>query len=153
MTAAAIRAALSVSAPAGRFITINVMWLGFAIWAYGMGYLEFVFVADTTRISYIIALVLAVTLALAASGRTAHLKDAAWLAEFLGFAGTVIGFAMGMRGIDAGSLSTLEGLIGAGSSMFAGAGAAFCSTITGVFASLWIWSVEKAIAARANSPC
>jgi hypothetical protein len=142
MMQATIRMALAVPA---RLIVLNVCWLALVVWSYGMGYLTFVFNGDGSYASYVIAGILAVSLVAAFMGVTRHLKEAAWLCETLGFVGTLVGITIGLSGVDVSSLGSAEGIIAAGNSLFAGMGTAFCSTITGAFAMLWLWSVGKVV--------
>lgn len=125
-----------------RLIVLNTCWLSAVVWASVMGYTQFVFAGDGSYVSYGIAAILAGSLA-GSFFTASHLKDAAWLCETLGFVGTLIGITIGLYGVDIGSLATSEGVIAAGNSLFSGMATAFCSTITGAIAMLWLWSVGK----------
>lgn len=127
-----------------RFIILNTCWLAALVAATLMGYTQFVFNGDGSYVSYVIAAILAASLICATrTGR--HLTQAAWLCETLGFVGTLVGITIGLYGVDVGMLSTSDGVIAAGNSLFSGMATAFCSTITGALAMLWLWSVGKVV--------
>jgi hypothetical protein len=129
-----------------RLIILNTCWLALVVWAAVHGYVQFVFAGDGSYVSYVIAAILAASIAAVATGRTAHLTDAAWLCETLGFVGTLVGITIGLSHVDIGSLSSADGVIKAGNSLFGGVATAFCSTITGAVAMMWLWSVKKVAA-------
>jgi hypothetical protein len=85
------------------------------------------------------------------TGRTAHLPQAAWLCETLGFVGTLVGITIGLANVDVAALSSPEGVIAAGNSLFSGVATAFCSTITGAVAMLWLWSTGKVVGVASAS--
>lgn len=128
-----------------RLIIINVCWLAFVVWAAFVGHLQFVFVGDGSYASYLIAAIVAASMAGALAGRYGHLSDAAWLCETLGFVGTLVGITVGLSRIDMTALASTDGIVAAANSLFAGMGTAFCSTITGALGMLWIWSAGKAV--------
>ena len=128
-----------------RLIILNVCWLAVIVWATFMGYVSFVFNGDGSYVSYLIAVILAVSLVAVFKGRSAHLQSAQWLCETLGFVGTLIGITVGLSGV--GGLSTEAEVIAAGNALFSGVATAFCSTITGAVAMLWLWSVSKVVGA------
>lgn len=97
--------------------------------------------------SYLIAAILAVSVAATFVGRRKHILQAAWLCEALGFFGTVVGIAMGLYG-GGGDLSTPAGLIAAGNSLYVGMGTAFFSTIVGFVSMLWLWSTAQVVGAK-----
>lgn len=125
----------------GRLVVLNTVWVSALIAAVVLGYAQFVVAGDKSHISVVIAVVLATSLLAVAFGRTAHIPKAAHLCETLGFVGTLIGITIGLADVDIGALASPEGIIAAGNSLFAGVATAFCSTITGAFAMLWLWSV------------
>ena len=139
---AVIRLALAIPA---RLIVLNVCWAALMAWAAAQGFVTFVFNGDGSYVSYGIAAILAGSLAAAFVGLTAHLKEASWLCETLGFVGTLIGITIGLSGVDVAALGSADGIIAAGNSLFAGMGTAFCSTIVGAVAMLWLWSVGKVV--------
>lgn len=126
-----------------RLLVLNTCGAACLIWSYHAGFLQFVFNGDGSYVSYVIASILSVSLLLAMAGRITHLSDAAWLCETLGFVGTLIGITIGLYGVDVGSLQSSEGVIAAGNSLFAGMATAFCSTISGAIAMLWLWTARK----------
>lgn len=126
-----------------RLLVLNTCGAACLIWSYHAGFLQFVFDGDGSYVSYVIASILSASLLLAMAGRTNHLTDAAWLCETLGFVGTLIGITIGLYGVDVGSLQSSGGVIAAGNSLFAGMATAFCSTISGAIAMLWLWMARK----------
>lgn len=127
-----------------RLIILNTCWLAALAAATALGYTAFVFQGDSSRVSFIIAAILAVSLVLAFR-RNDHVLSAAWLCETLGFVGTLVGITIGLANVDIAALSSPEGIIAAGNSLFGGVATAFCSTITGAVAMLWLWSVSKVV--------
>ena len=129
-----------------RLIVINTVWIAALVAATILGYTEFVFDGDKSRVSFAIVVVLIISLAAAFAGRRAHINQAAWLCETLGFVGTLIGITIGLSNVDVAALSSPEGVIAAGNSLFGGVATAFCSTIVGAVAMLWLWSVGRVVA-------
>lgn len=129
-----------------RLIILNTCWLAALLAATILGYTAFIFNGDGSYVSYIIAAILAVSVG-AANWRTEHILPAAWLCETLGFVGTLIGITIGLAGVDVSALQSTDGVIAAGNALFGGMSTAFCSTITGAVAMLWLWSVGKVVGA------
>lgn len=128
-----------------RLIVLNAVWVSALVAAVVLGYAQFVLVGDRSHISLAILAILTVSLIAVGFGRRAHLTHAAWLCETLGFVGTLIGITAGLSDVDIGALSSPDGIIAAGNSLFGGVATAFCSTIVGAFAMLWLWSVGRVI--------
>lgn len=127
-----------------KLIILNTCWLAAFAAATALGYTRFVFEGDGSYVSYVIAAILVVSVV--ATIRTAkHLMQSAWLCETLGFVGTLVGITIGLYGVDVGALQSSEGVIAAGNSLFSGMATAFCSTITGALAMLWLWSVRMVV--------
>jgi hypothetical protein len=131
---------------AARLIVINAIWIAALVAATILGYTEFVFAGDKSRVSFAIVAVLIASLVAVFAGRRAHINQAAWLCETLGFVGTLIGITIGLSNVDVAALSSPEGVIAAGNSLFGGVATAFCSTIVGAVAMLWLWSVGRVVA-------
>ena len=127
-----------------RFIILNTCWTAALITATATGFTRFVFEGDGSYVSYVIAAILVASL-VAATRTTRHLTHAAWLCETLGFVGTLVGITIGLYGVDVGSLQSSDGVIAAGNSLFSGMATAFCSTIVGAIAMLWLWSVRMVV--------
>lgn len=125
-----------------RLMILNTCWLAALLAATILGYTAFVFNGDGSYVSYVIAVILAGSI-VAVGWRTEHILPAAWLCETLGFVGTLIGITIGLAGVDVSALRSTEGVIAAGNALFGGMATAFCSTITGAVAMLWLWSVSK----------
>ncbi|EYR81902.1 hypothetical protein [Shinella sp. DD12] len=140
-----------------RLIILNTCWLAALLTATILGYTAFVFNGDGSYVSYVIAVILAGSVLAVFTKRTEHILPAAWLCETLGFVGTLIGITIGLAGVDVSALQSTEGVIAAGNALFGGMSTAFCSTITGAVAMLWLWSVSKvagdgkAVAAEAGA--
>ncbi|THK38096.1 hypothetical protein EHS39_11430 [Ensifer sp. MPMI2T] len=133
----------TTSRATAKLIVLNTIFASGVIAATILGYTQFVFNGDGSYVSYLIAAILVTSLAAAFAGRRSHLAQAAWLCETLGFVGTLVGITIGLSNVDIAALSSPEGVIAAGNSLFGGMATAFCSTITGALAMLWLWSVEK----------
>lgn len=124
-----------------RLIVLNTCWLAVVAWATVMGYTQFVFTHDVSRISYGIAAVLAVGLLAVPFGKTAHLgRLEVWLVT-LGLIGNVVGFILALQEIDTGSLGSADGVQKVAASLLAGMGVAFCSTLVGAIGALWVSTV------------
>lgn len=122
-----------------RLIILNTVGAAAVAAAWKLGYIGFLFGGDQSRVSFAIAAI--VVLSAAVAFRTGkHLLRAAWLCEVLGFVGTLVGITMGLSGAD---LTTLDGLIAAGNSLYVGMGTAFCSTLVGVSGMLWLWAAAQ----------
>lgn len=132
-----------------KLIVLNVCWLAGVAWATAMGYTAFVFAGDGSYMSYVIAVVLALSLAATMAGRNGRILDAAPACAVLGFMGTLIGITAGMSGADLTNLGSTESVIAAGNALFAGMKTAFNSTITGAFAALWLCTVGMVVGVRA----
>ena len=128
-----------------RLLILNTVFAAGLVWAAHAGFVQFVFAGDGSYMSYLIATILAASLAGAMFGKTSHLADASWLCETLGFVGTLIGITIGLSNVDIASLQSSQGVIAAGNSLFSGMSTAFCSTITGAVAMLWLWAARKAV--------
>lgn len=121
-----------------RLIVLNTCWLALVVWAAVVGHLQFVFTHDVSRISYGIVAVLAVTLVCAFVGRTRILPHAKIWVVMLGLVGNLIGFVIALQGMAGGDLTSAAGLLAIGKGLIDGLGVAFCSTLVGAVASLWI---------------
>lgn len=130
-----------------RLIILNTIFAAGVVTATMLGYTQFVFNGDGSYVSYLIAAILLASLAAAFAGRRGHLTQAAWLCETLGFVGTLVGITIGLAGVDVSSLQSADGVIAAGNSLFGGMATAFCSTITGALAMLWLWAVGRVVGA------
>lgn len=128
-----------------RLIILNTCWLAALAAATLLGYTGFVFAGDGSYVSYVVAAILAASIIATFAGRKEHLLHAAWLCETLGFIGTLIGITIGLAGVDVTSLSSTDGVVAAGNALFGGMSTAFCSTIAGAIAMLWLWSVSKVV--------
>lgn len=128
-----------------RLIILNTIFAAGVVTATMLGYTQFVFNGDGSYVSYLIAAILVASLAAAFAGRRNHLPQAAWLCETLGFVGTLVGITIGLSNVDVAALSSPEGVIAAGNSLFSGVATAFCSTITGALAMLWLWAVGRVV--------
>lgn len=122
-----------------RLIILNTVFVAAVAAGFQLGYVQFLFNGDQSYASHTIAAI--VLLSATAAFRTGkHLLRAAWLCEVLGFVGTLVGITMGLSGAD---LTTMEGLIAAGNSLYVGMGTAFCSTLVGVAGMLWLWAAAQ----------
>lgn len=121
-----------------RLIVLNTCWLAFVGWASVMGYTQFVFTHDVSRISYGIAAVLAATIVAALVGHIRLLPHAKVWVVMLGLVGNLVGFVLALQGMAGGDMSSAEGLLAIGKGLIDGLGVAFCSTLVGAIASLWI---------------
>lgn len=124
-----------------RLIVLNVCWLSGAAWATAMGYTALMVSGDKSMMSYLIAILVAASIA-ASFWTGKHLLRAAWLCSVLGFLGTLIGIMAGMAGGH--DLTSTSGLLATGSDLFAGVGTAFSSTIVGTFGMIWLWTLAQA---------
>lgn len=130
-----------------RLSVLNFAGLCFLAWAWWLGYVGFVFSHDVSHISYLISALFVVSMIGVFFGRTGHLERAeVWLVT-LGLIGNVVGFIIALQNIDTGSLGTAEGVQKVAASLLAGMGVAFCSTLVGAVAALWIsinaWVIGK----------
>jgi len=130
-----------------RLFVLNFAGLCFLAWAWFLGYVQFVFAHDVSRISYLISALFVVSMAGVFLGKTGHLERTEVWAVTLGLIGNVIGFILALQNIDTGSLGTAEGVQKVAASLLAGMGVAFCSTLVGAVAALWIsvnaWVIGK----------
>lgn len=140
---------LSKPVPAARVGVICTVFIAALTWAWFHGYPQFILDGDKSLVSFAIVAVLAWSLAAVFAGRRGHIRDAAAACTMLGFAGTLIGITMGLSGVDVGTLTTPEGVIQAGTSLFGGIATAFCSTITGAVAAFWLACVGSAVGVSA----
>ncbi|MDO3431211.1 MotA/TolQ/ExbB proton channel family protein [Rhizobium sp. CBN3] len=125
----------------GRLIILNTCWAALVVWATVMGYTQFVFTHDISGLSYVISGLLVATLAAVFFGKTGHLvRTEVWLVT-LGLIGNVVGFIIALQHIDTGSLGSPEGVQRVAASLLAGMGVAFCSTLVGAIAALWVSTV------------
>ncbi|MBZ9659754.1 MotA/TolQ/ExbB proton channel family protein [Mesorhizobium sp. ESP-6-4] len=121
-----------------RLFIVNFAGACIAAWAWWLGYVGFVYSHDISRISYVITALFAASIAAIFAGRTAHIeRSEVWLVT-LGLIGNVIGFIIALQHIDTGSLGSAEGVQKVAASLLAGMGVAFCSTLVGAVAALWI---------------
>ncbi len=130
-----------------RLAILNFGFACFIIWAAWLGYLQFVFTHDVSHLSYLISAVFLASLAGIFLGKTSHIERVeVWLVT-LGLIGNLIGFVLAMHGIDTGALGTAEGVQKVAANLLAGMGVAFCSSLVGAVASIWIsinaWMVGK----------
>ena len=134
-----------------RIIIVSTVFAAALTWAWFHGYVQFILDGDKSFVSYGIIFVLAASLAAAIAGKRNHIRDAAAACTAIGFAGTLIGITIGLSGVDVAALTTPEGVIQAGTSLFGGIATAFCSTITGAFAALWLACVGSCVGVGAWS--
>lgn len=120
-----------------RLIILNTCWLALVVWASVMGYTSFVFTHDISGISYVIAALLAVTVAAAFAGRNNLLPHAKVWFVMLGLIGNLIGFILAIKGMAGGSLDSADGLMTLATALLDGMSVAFCSTLVGAIAALW----------------
>lgn len=130
-----------------RLGILNFAGLCFIAWAWWLGYVGFVFTHDVSHISYLISALFVASMVGVFLGRAGHLERAeVWLVT-LGLIGNVVGFIIALQNIDTGSLGTAEGVQKVAASLLAGMGVAFCSTLVGAVAALWIsvnaWVIGK----------
>lgn len=136
--------------PIARLIILNTCWAALVVWAAVMGYVGFVFTHDVSRISYGISAIAAAGLLAVFFGRTAHLaRLEVWLVT-LGLIGNVVGFIIALQHIDIGSLGTADGVQRVAASLLAGMGVAFCSTLVGAIAALWVSTVAWVVGAKSE---
>lgn len=129
-----------------KLFIVNFAGFCFLAWAWWLGYVGFVFTHDVSHISYLISAVFAASMVGVFLGKTGHLeRTEVWLVT-LGLIGNVVGFIIALQNIDTGSLGTAEGVQKVAASLLAGMGVAFCSTLVGAVAALWIsvnaWVIE-----------
>ncbi len=130
-----------------RLFVLNFAGLCGIIWAYWLGYVQFVFGHDVSHISYLITALFVVSMVGVFMGKTAHMERVeVWLVT-LGLIGNVVGFIIALQNIDTGSLGSAEGVQKVAASLLAGMGVAFCSTLVGAVAALWTsinaWMLSK----------
>ncbi len=131
-----------------RLIVLNVCWIALVVWAAVMGYVEFIFTHDVSHISYGITALFVAGLIGVFLGRTDHLaRLEVWLVT-LGLIGNVVGFIIALQHIDTGSLGSAEGVQRVAASLLAGMGVAFCSTLVGAIAALWVSTVAWVVGAK-----
>jgi hypothetical protein len=130
-----------------RLFILNFAGACFVVWAYVLGYVGFVFSHDISHISYLITALFLASMAGVFMGKTAHMERVeVWLVT-LGLIGNVVGFIIALQHIDTGSLGSAEGVQKVAANLLAGMGVAFCSTLVGAVAALWVsvngWVVGK----------
>lgn len=130
-----------------RLAVLNFAFACFVVWAAWLGYVQFVFTHDVSHLSYGIAALFVVAIAGIFLGKTSHIERVeVWLVT-IGLIGNLIGFVLAMRGIDTGALGTAEGVQRVATNLLAGMGVAFCSSLVGAVAALWIsvnaWVISK----------
>ena len=130
-----------------RLSITNFAGLCFLAWAWWLGYVGFVFSHDVSHISYLISVLFVASMVGVFLGKTGHLERVeVWLVT-LGLIGNVVGFILALQNIDTGSLGSAEGVQKVAASLLAGMGVAFCSTLVGAVAALWIsinaWVIGK----------
>jgi hypothetical protein len=130
-----------------RLFVLNFAGLCFLAWAWWLGYVGFVFSHDVSHISYLISALFVAAMVGVFLGKTGHLERVeVWLVT-LGLIGNVVGFILALQNIDTGSLGSAEGVQKVAASLLAGMGVAFCSTLVGAVAALWIsinaWVIGK----------
>lgn len=136
------------SATTARLIVLNTVWAALIAWATVLGYTQFVFTHDVSRISYGIAALLLVGLAAVPFGKTSHLvRLEVWLVT-LGLIGNVVGFLIALQGINTSSLGSAEGVQRVAASLLAGMGVAFCSTLVGAIGALWVSTVAWVVGVK-----
>ena len=133
--------------PMIRLAILNFGFCCFLAWAWWLGYVGFIFTHDVSHISYLISALFVASMAGVLLGKTGHLERAeVWLVT-LGLIGNVVGFIIALQNIDTGSLGSAEGVQKVAASLLAGMGVAFCSTLVGAVAALWIsvnaWVIGK----------
>ena len=131
-------AAKAVGSNAAKLIVLNTCWAALVAWAFVQGYVTFVFTHDVSGISYVIAGVLAAVLAAMFLGHTRVMPHAKGWFVMLGLIGNLIGFVLALQGMQAGSLGDAAGLLKLATSLIDGMSVAFCSTLVGAVAALWI---------------
>lgn len=127
-----------MSGATAKLIILNVCWAALVVWATVMGYTQFVFTHDVSRISYVIVAVLAATVFSAFVDHTRILPHAKIWVVMLGLIGNLIGFVIALHGMAGGDLTSAAGLLTIGKALIDGLSVAFCSTLVGAISSLWI---------------
>jgi len=130
-----------------RLAILNFAFACFVAWAAWLGYVQFVFSHDISHLSYGIAALFVASIGAIFLGKTSHLERVeVWLVT-LGLIGNLIGFVLAMRGIDTGALGTAEGVQRVATNLLAGMGVAFCSSLVGAVAAIWVsvnaWVIGK----------
>lgn len=130
-----------------RLFVLNFAFACFVAWAASLGYIQFIFTHDISHLSYAISALFVASIAGVFLGKTDHLERVeVWLVT-LGLIGNLIGFVLAMHGIDTGALGTAEGVQKVAANLLAGMGVAFCSSLVGAVASIWVsinaWVVGK----------
>jgi hypothetical protein len=121
-----------------RLIILNTCWAALVVWASVMGYTQFVFTHDISGLSYAISALLVATIVAAFVGHTRLLPHAKIWVVMLGLVGNLCGFVIALHGMAGGDLTSAAGLLTMGKALIDGLSVAFCSTLVGAIASLWI---------------
>lgn len=130
-----------------KLAVVNFAFACFLAWAASLGYVQFVFSHDVSHLSYGIAALFVASIAGIFLGKTSHIERVEVWLVMLGLIGNLIGFVLAMHGIDTGALGTAEGVQRVASNLLAGMGVAFCSSLVGAVAAIWIsvnaWMIGK----------
>ncbi|RTL72363.1 MAG: hypothetical protein EKK41_05065 [Hyphomicrobiales bacterium] len=130
-----------------RLAILNFAFACFIIWAGWLGYVQFVFTHDVSHLSYGIAVLFAVSIAAIFFGKISHIERVEVWLVMLGLIGNLIGFILAMKGIDTSALGSAEGVQKVATNLLAGMGVAFCSSLVGAVAAIWIsvnaWVIGK----------
>ncbi len=148
-----------------RLVIFNACAVAMVVWATLLGYTRIVYTRDISHISYVITALFVVGListfiraakvgaaidaakqyvsadalrkAMKMPAKAAHLHDIQeWLVT-LGLIGNVVGFVIALSGVDMSAVGSPDGAQKIATSLLAGMGVAFYSTLAGAVAALW----------------
>ncbi len=122
-------------------IVVNTVFVSGLVSQWFTGHLQFVFSHDVSGLSYVIVGILAISLFISMRGDTSHLFEVRDLMVSIGLTGSLIGLIVLISGLDFNTLGTIEGVRTIGEQVLKGMGIAFCSSLVGAIASVWIYAI------------
>lgn len=126
-----------------QLVIFNVCAASLVVAGWKLGYVQMVFEGDHTRISYVTATLLLLTL-----GRMLHdvwrdrdisyiVEVSEWLVS-LGIVATCFGLILALTTLASADLNSPEAVVSVAKPFLSGIGTAFCGTLTGIVAALWL---------------
>jgi hypothetical protein len=133
-----------------QLVIFNVCAAALVVAGWKLGYVQDVFLGDQTGISYVTASLLFLTL-----GRMLidvwrnrdlpYINEVSEWAVSLGIVATCFGLVTALTTLGSADLNSPEAVVAVARPFLAGIGTAFCGTLTGIVAALWLRIAARAV--------
>lgn len=128
-------------------LVVSLPWFTVLVAAYFSGWIEKIYVGDSSYISVLIAILSIATIHGALLGRVSakNLDFMGNMAVTLGLIGTVFGFIQSLLSVDPSAVTDVNNISPMVASLISGMGVALYTTLVGSFFFLWIATLQRVV--------